>query len=88
MAYGRIYQLIYLRYREWIFWAGFIQIREVYTDSPFSALFLYHYSIGQPLRLENFLDSPCFFNLHHLVPNSVSILLRQALRWLLLRSNG
>ena len=50
MACGRIYQLIYLWHREQIFWAGFIQIREVYIDSLFSALLFYHYSIGQPLN--------------------------------------
>ena len=75
MACGCVYQLIYLRHREQIFWAGFIQIYEVYTNSPFPALLLYHYSIGQPLGIKNFLDSSCFFELHHLVPNSVGMLL-------------
>ena len=46
MARGRVYQLIYPRYRERIFWAGFIQIREVYKNSSFAALLVYQNSIG------------------------------------------
>ena len=88
MARGRVYQLIYPRHREQIFWAGFIQIREVYTNSPFSALLLYHYNISQPLKVKNFLDSLCFFKLHHLVPNSVGMLFRRAPRGLFLGSDG
>ena len=88
MPNGRVYQLIYPRHREWIFWAGFIQIREIYTDSPFSALLLHHYSVGQPLRIKNFFDSPCFLKLHHPLPNNISVFLRQTLMWLLFGSNG
>ena len=88
MARGRIYQLIYPRHRERIFWAGFIQICEVYIDLPLSTLLLYYYSIGQPLRVKNFLNSSCSFKLHHLVSNGVSVLFRWASRWLLLGSNG
>ena len=88
MAHGCIYQLIYLRHKEMIFWASFIQICEVYTDSPLSVLLLYHHSIGQPFRVKNLLNSPCLLKLHHLVPNSISVLLGWVLRWLLFGSNG
>ena len=73
---------------ERIFWAGFIQILEVYTDSPLFAFFLYFYSIGQPLKVKNFIDSSCSFKLHHLISNGVNVFLRRALSWLLLGSNG
>ena len=49
VACSCIHQLTYLRHREQIFWAGFIQISEIYTNLPFSALLLYHYSVSQPL---------------------------------------
>ena len=88
MASDRVYQLIYPGHKKWIFWASFIQIREVYTDSPLSALLLHHYSVCQPLRVKNFFDSPCFLKLHHLIPNNVGMLLRRTPGWLLLRSNG
>ena len=76
MAYSRVYQLIYPGHREQIFWAGFIQISEVYTNSQLSAFLLYHYSVSQPLRIENFLNCSRFFKFYHLVPNSVGMLLR------------
>ena len=74
MASSRVYQLIYPRHREQIFWADFIQIHEVYIDSPLPTFILYHYLIGQPLRVKDFLDSPYFFKLYHLVPNSINML--------------
>ena len=76
MARGYIYQLIYPRHRERIFWVGFIQIHEIYTNSPLFVLLLYHHSIAQPFRVKNLLDSPCLLKLHHLVPNNVSVLLK------------
>ena len=88
VACGCVYQLIYPRHREQIFWAGFIQISEVYIKSPLSALLIYHYSVSQPLRIKKFLDSPHFFKLHHLVPNSVGMLFRRAPRGLFLGSDG
>ena len=88
VACGCIYQLIYLRHQEQIFWASFIQISEVYTNSPFSALLLYHYSVSQPLRIKNFLDCSRFLKLHRLVPNSVGMLFQRAPRGLFLRGDG
>ena len=82
MACGRVYQLIYPGHRERIFWVGFIQISEVYTNSPLSAFLLYHYSVSHLLRIENFLDCSRFFKLHHLIPNNVGMLLRWAPRGL------
>ena len=84
VAYGCVYQLIYLRHRKRIFWANFIQISEVYTNSPLSALLLYHHSVSQPLRIKNVLDRPRFFKLHHPIPNSVGILFRRASKGLFL----
>ena len=48
MTYGCIHQLIHLRKGEMIFRTGFVQVCEVYTDSPFPVLLLYHYSVSQP----------------------------------------
>ena len=80
MAHRCIHQLIYLRYREWIFWVSLIQICEVLTHSPFSVILFHHHSIGQLFRVEDFLDSPCLLELYHLIPNSICMFLRWALR--------
>ena len=88
VAYSCVYQLIYLWHRERIFWAGFIQISEVYTNSPFSALLLYHYSVSQPFWIKKFLDCLHFFKLHHLDLNSVGMLFRRASRGLFLGGDG
>ena len=55
MAYGCIYQLIYPRHRERIFWVGFIQIREVYETRHFPLFFfttivLANHSVGLSTR--------------------------------------
>ena len=41
-----------------IFWAGLVQIGEVYTHSPFLTLLFYYYGIGQPLRVKTSLIAP------------------------------
>ena len=45
MADSSVYQLIYLRHREWIFRAGFIQIREINAHTPLPTLLLYYYRV-------------------------------------------
>ena len=45
MADNSVYQLIYLRHREWIFRASLIQICEINAHSPLPTLFLYHYHV-------------------------------------------
>ena len=45
MANSNVYQLIYLRHREWIFRAGLIQIREINAYSPLPTLLLYYYRV-------------------------------------------
>ena len=46
MVYSCIHWLVYLRYREMVFWTDLIQIREVHTYLPFSTLIFHHYSIS------------------------------------------
>ena len=75
MAHHCIHQLIYSRHKEGIFWASFIQISEVHTHLPFSIPLFYHHIIGQPFKVEDFFDSPCLLELHHLISNSVCMLL-------------
>ena len=45
MADSSVYQLIYLGYREWIFRASLIQIREINAHSPLPTLLLYYYCV-------------------------------------------
>ena len=73
MANGGIHQLVYSRHREWIFWASLVLICVIYTYSPFPILFLHYHSIGQPLRVENFLDSPCLFKFCYLIFDSIKM---------------
>ena len=84
MTYSCIHQLVNPRHREGIIWASPISICEVYTHPPFLILLLYHHGIGQPLRVENLIDSLCLFELLHLIPDGIRVILRRAPRWLLL----
>ena len=59
-----------------VFRAGFIQICEVHTYQPHPILLLYYYYIGQPLKVENFLNSLGLFKLVHLLLDSVRMLFR------------
>ena len=43
---GRIYQSVYPWHGEGILRAGLVEVREVYADPPFLALFLYHDCVG------------------------------------------
>ena len=63
MAYCRIYQLIYPRHREGIFGASLVKVCKVHTNTPFSCLLLHHYSISQPLGVENLLIAPARLSL-------------------------
>ena len=63
-----------------IFWAGFVQICEVYAHSPLSTLLFYYYGIGQPLGIKNLLHSPSLFELHYLILDSIRMILGWALR--------
>ena len=75
MAHRCIHQLIYSRHKEEIFWASLIHIYEVHTHSPFSILLFHHHNICQPFKVEDFLDSPCLFELHHLISNRICMFL-------------
>ena len=88
MADRCIYQLVYSRHREGIFWAGLIQICEVHTYSPLPALLLHYYDIGQPFEVKDLIDNPCLFKLHHLFPDSVCMFFGWVLRRLLLGNDG
>ena len=56
-----------------VFWARLVQVCEIHTNSPLPTLLLYYYSIGQPLRVEDLFDSPCFFELHNFILNNVGM---------------
>ena len=88
MSYRCIDQLIYPRKGERILWTGFIQVCKVYTYLPLSVLLFYHHSVGQPLRVKNFLDSPCSLKFSHIVLNSFIMVFGWAPGWLLSRSDG
>ena len=88
MTHGCIHQLVYLRHGKWVLGTSLIEVREVHAYSPLSCLLFYHHRIGQPLRVKNFLDSPSLFELGHLTPNSLGVLLRWSPMRLSLRSNG
>ena len=76
MAYRRVHYLINPRHREGVLWTSFVQVCEVYTHPPLPILLLYYHCISQLLRVENFLNSPSLLKLHHLVFDSVRMILR------------
>ena len=69
-------------------WASFIEIREVDTHPPFSCLLFYYHRIGQPLRIENLLDSPSLFELGNFASNRLDVFLRWPPRRSPPRHNG
>ena len=79
MADSSVYQLIDLGHGEWIFRAGFIQIREVNTHSPLPTLFLYNYRVCQPLGVEDLLDSPSLFEFRYLLTDCFYMLFGRTL---------
>ena len=76
MAYSGIYQLVYSRHRKRVLGASFIQICEVHTYPPFTTLLLHYHCVGQPLKVENFLNSPSLLKLVHLLIDSARMLFR------------
>ena len=76
MAHSGIHQLIYSRNRERILGANFIQVCEVYTHPSLPILLFYYHRIGQPFRVEHFLNNPSLLKLVHLLLNSLKILFR------------
>ena len=76
MAYNGIHQLVYSRHGKMVLGASFIQIYEVHTYLLFSTLLLHYHCIGQPLRVENFLNNPSLLKLVHLFLNNVRMLFR------------
>jgi len=53
-----IHQLVNPRNWKRILGAYVVQIREINANVPFPVLLPYHHSIGQPFRIEGFLDCP------------------------------
>ena len=88
VSHGRIHQLVDLRHGKWILGASLIEIREVDAHPPFSRLLFYYYRIGQPLRIENFLDSPSLFELGNFTSDRLGVFLRWSSRRLPLGHNG
>ena len=54
------------------------------TDPSFAVLLFYHHGIRKPLRKENLLYSPSFFQSLDLLPDSIDVLLSRSPRLLLL----
>ena len=88
MAYSGIHQLIYSSHKERILGASFIQICEVHTHPPLPILLLHYHCISQPVRVDNFLNSPSLLKLVHLFLDSIRMLLRLVPRWLLPREDN
>ena len=85
MADSSVYQLIYLGYREWIFRANLIQIREINAHSPLPILFLYYYHVCQPFRIEDLLNSPSLLEFCYLLSNCFCMLFGWTVRELLFK---
>ena len=75
MAYCCIYQLVYSRHGEGVFWTSFIQVCEIYTHLPLPIFLLHHHSVGQPLRVKHLLNGPSLFKLCHLILDIIKMLL-------------
>ena len=76
MSYHCVDQFIYPRKGERILQIGFIQVCKVYTYLPLSVLLFYHHGVGQPLRIKNFIDSPCSLKFSYLILNSFIMIFR------------
>ena len=76
MAHSNIHQLVYPRHGKRVFGARFVQMCEVHTHPPLSILFLYYHCIGQPLRVENFLNSLRLLKLIQLFLDNIIMLFR------------
>ena len=76
MTYSDIHQLIYLRHRERILGASFIQICEVYTYPPLPILLFHYHRIGQPFRVKHLFNSLGQIKFDHFVLNSIKMVLK------------
>ena len=61
MSRRSVDKLVNLGQRERILGTGFVQISEVYTDPPLSALLLYHDRVRKPCGIKDLLDCSCFY---------------------------
>jgi hypothetical protein len=55
----RVDNLIYSWHGEIVFWVGFIETNKIYAHSLFSIFLQYHYDIGEPSGVINWLDELC-----------------------------
>ena len=46
--------------REWVLWAGLVQVGEIDADSPLPVLLFDQDRVGQPFRVKRYPDEPCF----------------------------
>ena len=75
MAYSCIHQLVNLRHKERVLWAGFVQVCKIYAYAPLPSLLLYHYGVSQPFRVKNLFNSPSLFKFHHFILDSIKVFL-------------
>ena len=52
MAHHCVHQLVNLRHKERVLWAGFVQVCKIYTYAPLPSLRFYHYGISQPSKVK------------------------------------
>ena len=74
MADSSVYQLIYLRHKEWILRTSLIQICEINVHSLLPTLFLYYYCVCQPFRTEDLLDSPSLLEFRYFLSDCFCML--------------
>ena len=87
MAYYCAHQLINLRHGEGVLWAGFIQVRKIYTYTPLPSFLFYHHCISQPFKVEHLFNSPDLLKLHHFIFDGIRMILGGAPSWLFLGGN-
>ena len=75
MANNFVHQLTNPRHREGALWTGFGQVCKIYTYTPLPNLLLYHYYVSQLFRVKYFFNSPSLLMLHHLVLDSIRMIL-------------
>ena len=73
MSHHGVHQLVNSRNREGVLWADFIQVRKIHTHSPLPVFLFNHYCIGQPLEVEDFLNSSNLLQLVHLYPDCLDV---------------
>ena len=73
MSYRSIHQLVNSRNGEGVLWTDFVQVRKIHTHSPLPVFLFSHYYVGQPLGVENFLNSSSLLQLVHLYPDCLGM---------------